>query len=290
MLREIPLRDGRQWPVHVTGTGRPLLLIHGWAMGCQFFGPQVDALSNQFTLIRADLRSHHADQNVDGPHTIEALAEDVRALMLHLNLQETLIIGWSMGAMVLWSALHQADVRERTAGMISIDMSLRITNDDGWKLGLSDGRRAFETLKAVETMKEDWHGTVTRMVPRIFAPQGTLHHPKLASEMVEHALALPAEKLAALWESMAIQDFWRFLPSLNIPLLAIHGAHSQLYEVATGKYIAEAAPKGQLAIIDQAGHAPHLENPVAFNSHLVRFAEELSATGATSPHIKSVKQ
>ena len=58
----------------------------------------------------------------------------------------------------------------------------------------------------------------------------------------------------------ALEPVWHDLRSLDLPLLAIAGARDDGYTRAA-KRIASTAPNGRLAIVEEAGHAPQLQQP-----------------------------
>jgi 2-succinyl-6-hydroxy-2,4-cyclohexadiene-1-carboxylate synthase len=57
-----------------------------------------------------------------------------------------------------------------------------------------------------------------------------------------------------------LEPVWHELRSLELPLLAIAGGRDDGYTRAA-KRIASTAPNGRAAIVENAGHAPHLQRP-----------------------------
>jgi 2-succinyl-6-hydroxy-2,4-cyclohexadiene-1-carboxylate synthase len=57
-----------------------------------------------------------------------------------------------------------------------------------------------------------------------------------------------------------LEPVWHQLLTLDLPLLAIAGARDEGY-VATAQRMADVAPKGRAAIVEDAGHAAHLQRP-----------------------------
>ena len=57
-----------------------------------------------------------------------------------------------------------------------------------------------------------------------------------------------------------LEPVWLELLTFELPLLAIAGARDQGY-TAAAKRMAETAPHGQAAIVEEAGHAPQLQRP-----------------------------
>ena len=81
--------------------------------------------------------------------------------------------------------------------------------------------------------------------------------------------------MAALWQSMAAQDYRSLLPQLDLPVLVMHGGESQLYEAAVGQWIAANIAGARRCCFDNAGHSPHLEVPGAYNQALGEFITSL---------------
>ena len=57
-----------------------------------------------------------------------------------------------------------------------------------------------------------------------------------------------------------LEPVWHGLLTLDLPVLAIAGARDEGY-VAAAERIADTAPRGQAAIVEDAGHAAHLQRP-----------------------------
>lgn len=284
-MTAITLSDGATVRATIAGQGPPIIFIHGWAMNGGLFAEQQEAFKDSFRTIAIDLRGHGGSRGGGQPATIERLAADLVEIFELLELDRAVCVGWSMGAMVAWEALADPAFAARVRGLVVIDMSPRISNDSAWRLGLADGRRPESTIRSVEAMRRDWPAMVRRFVPRILAPGAEVRRSDLIARIIEEADALDNETMAGLWESMAVQDFRKTLKTLTTPTLVVHGAKSQLYAAATGEFIARQTPDAILVEFPQSGHAPHLEEPEAFNVELRNFIEELDsrAVSAASP-------
>jgi 2-succinyl-6-hydroxy-2,4-cyclohexadiene-1-carboxylate synthase len=57
-----------------------------------------------------------------------------------------------------------------------------------------------------------------------------------------------------------LEPVWHELLTLEVPVLAIAGARDEGY-VAAARRIADVAPRGRAAIVEDAGHAVHLQRP-----------------------------
>jgi pimeloyl-ACP methyl ester carboxylesterase len=62
---------------------------------------------------------------------------------------------------------------------------------------------------------------------------------------------------------------------ITVPVLAAHGSQTRLHHKRATEELAHTAPRGELAVIEGAGHGAHLSHPEAFAA-LVRRALELA--------------
>jgi 2-succinyl-6-hydroxy-2,4-cyclohexadiene-1-carboxylate synthase len=72
----------------------------------------------------------------------------------------------------------------------------------------------------------------------------------------------------------ALDPVWDDLHSLPVPVLAIAGARDDGYTRAARR-IASIAPAGRAAIVEDAGHAAHLQQPQAVADLIVEFLDDL---------------
>lgn len=259
------------------GAGRPLLFLHGWAAHAGFFAPQRDALAREFRVISPDLAGHRRSAaGSQAPLTIERLADDLLALCRHLDLRDAVAVGWSMGAMALWSALL-AGAEAHISGQIIVDMSPRILNGPGWQLGLKGGSTGGSapggpTGRTEKAMRANWAAVAPRIARRLFAGGLEAERAGLRRWAEAQIAAANGEAMARLWGSMLAQDYRPHLPRLGTPALVVHGALSQLYALGTAEFLAHSLPQARLCTFARSGHAPHLEEPETFNRMVADFA------------------
>ncbi|WP_092381874.1 alpha/beta fold hydrolase [Micromonospora phaseoli] len=79
------------------GSGRPLVLLHGGFGAVETFAAIRPALAGRRQVISVDLQGHGRTADVDRPLRYESMADDVAALIVHLNLREADVLGFSLG-------------------------------------------------------------------------------------------------------------------------------------------------------------------------------------------------
>jgi pimeloyl-ACP methyl ester carboxylesterase len=89
--------DGLRLWYEVRGAGRPLVLLHGGYGAVETFAPVLPALAARRRVIGVDLQGHGRTPDVDRPLRYESMADDVAALVRHLDLGEADVLGYSLG-------------------------------------------------------------------------------------------------------------------------------------------------------------------------------------------------
>lgn len=263
------LPDGATMSYADTGAGTPILLVHGWAANGGFFQDLSARLSATHRVLTLTLRGHPGSGQGSAPFTIETLADDIAHFVEALDLKGVIALGWSMGAMALWRAAPELGAR--LAGIIVEDMAPRLTNDAAWQNGISGAYDHTDVAATVSEIEADWPAYVARFAPRMFAPGLKDTHPQLVDWATAEMSNANGRVMAALWASMAAQDFRTELTRIAQPMLVISGRDSQVYPDGATAFVANTAPNASRAVIAGAGHVPHLEAPDAFFNHIESF-------------------
>jgi len=86
--------------VRVTGTGAPLVLIHGVGLDLEIWEPLVPLLQRHRRLIRYDMRGHGLSAKPPGPYRLDDFVDQLDRLATALELAQFDLAGFSMGGMV----------------------------------------------------------------------------------------------------------------------------------------------------------------------------------------------
>jgi pimeloyl-ACP methyl ester carboxylesterase len=79
------------------GAGRPMILLHGGLGSGEMFGPILPALSERHEVIAVDLQGHGRTADIDRPLDSRLMADDIGALIEHLELDQPDVVGFSLG-------------------------------------------------------------------------------------------------------------------------------------------------------------------------------------------------
>lgn len=111
--------NGAKFHVVRTGTGKPLLLLHGWPEFWLTWEPVMTRLAGRFTLIAPDLRGFGDSDKPDGAYGPDQHAADMLALMDALGVERFGVVGHDVGGAVMQPLARRA--AGRLAGLFFFD-------------------------------------------------------------------------------------------------------------------------------------------------------------------------
>jgi non-heme chloroperoxidase len=97
--------------------------------------------------------------------------------------------------------------------------------------------------------------------------------PEFLDEVVRESRKLPARVWKAVFESFFESDFSAGLSAISIPTLIVWGANDTICPRSEQEVLARSIPYARLVIYEDAGHAPHWEEPARFAGDLVDFVD-----------------
>ncbi|MBB2991762.1 pimeloyl-ACP methyl ester carboxylesterase [Mycolicibacterium iranicum] len=269
-----PLRTTNLHVDDTGGDGRPVVLIHGWPLNSDSWGPQLGALRDAgYRVVTYDRRGFgRSDKPLVG-YTYESLSDDLSALLEELDLRDATLVGFSMGGGEVASYCARKGVeRLRSvvfAGSVTPFLSHRKDNPDG-PLG------AVEAAKMAASLTANQDAFYDSMMTEIFSVDGRL---VVSEDQRQHALAMcgQASKAAALACMAAFggTDFREDLPKVTVPSLVVHGDRDAVVPFAgSGRRTHEALPDSRLHVIAGGPHGITVSHADEFNDVLLGFLAE----------------
>ncbi|WP_441338537.1 alpha/beta fold hydrolase [Micromonospora sp. NBS 11-29] len=143
------------------GAGRPLVLLHGSYGSTETFAPVRPALATRRRLIAVDLQGHGRTADVDRPLRYESLADDVAALLRHLDLPEADLLGYSLGGGVALRTAIQHPALVRRLVLVSTPCRRR-----GWHPGALAAMSAHDARAAERMRGTPAYERYARLAPR----------------------------------------------------------------------------------------------------------------------------
>jgi pimeloyl-ACP methyl ester carboxylesterase len=262
----MPLHEiNGQW-LHYEDTGGklgPVVLAHEVLMDRQMFAPQIAARNSGLRIITWDARCHGETETTDDPFTYWDLAEDLRGLLDHLEIQRAVIGGAGQGGFV---ALRFAlKYPQRVEALILLDT----------EAGAEDPRK----VAMYEAMLDAWEadGLSDQLAEAIAAiilgNQWPGRHAWIAKwRQWPRSLLRPA--LEAL---VGREDIHDRLGEIKAPALVIHGTADAAIDIELAERLcAELANSQPLITVEGGGHASNLTHPKLVNLVVQQYLSKLA--------------
>jgi pimeloyl-ACP methyl ester carboxylesterase len=117
--------NGMQMYYEISGSGEPLIVLHGAYMNIPSMGAIIPKLAASYRVYAVELQGHGRTTDIDRPITYPTMADDVAAFMDAVGLRRAHVFGYSMGAAVgLQLAIrHPERVNRLAAASVSYDVS-----------------------------------------------------------------------------------------------------------------------------------------------------------------------
>lgn len=245
-----------------SGSGIPLVLIHGYPLNRMMWEAQWEGLAQSARVLAPDLRGFGESEMVDAPVQISTYAEDVREFLLAMGIEQPAVIcGLSMGGYVALAYLRQYP--EQVAGLVLANT--KATADSREAKEGRDKNIALAQEKGADAIAE-------AMLPKMLAPKTYTTNPELAAQVKRiMASATVPGIVGALGAMRDRPDSITTLEQFELPTLIIAGADDQLMPMAEQEKMKRAARNSTLVVISDAGHLSPMEQPDAFNRALAEF-------------------
>ncbi len=259
----MPCGDGLELNVVCHGTGKPLVLVHGFPLDHTMWKHQIDDLSDTCRVIAVDLRGFGKNAAfTDSVLSMQQLADDVANVLDALKMDEPITYcGLSMGGYVGWQFWQRH--RDRLGKLIICDS--RALPDEPMQ--------AKTRLKAADFVLEHGPaGLVETMMPKLFAASSTQRDPEMVATLKATMLSTPATTIAAAQRGMAARpDMTGELSKIDVPTQIICGELDEISTAEEMRAIAAAIPDADYVEIAGVGHMTPLEATAEVNVAIRNF-------------------
>ncbi|MDQ0744932.1 pimeloyl-ACP methyl ester carboxylesterase [Clavibacter sp. B3I6] len=268
--------DGRAVRHRVTGSGDPVLLLHGIGRSLEDWDEQHERLSAHHELHSLDLPGFGWSDPVDGPATLVSLADALPGYLDAAGVRGPVaVVGNSLGGAVAMTLAVRHPDRVR---------ALVLADSAGFGREVTVGLRllAFDPLATL--LLRPTPGNSRRSTRSVF------HDAALTTpERVRHAQALSARPVHAVTMLEVARDLgtvrgvssgWRrplvdAVRASGLPVLAVWGDRDRILPPAHLRAVARELPHARLELISRCGHMPQIERPDVFAGLVRRFLASL---------------
>jgi pimeloyl-ACP methyl ester carboxylesterase len=247
----------------VAGSGRPMILIHGFTLDSRMWDDQFESFAQQYQVIRYDLRGFGKSSLPNSESY--SYADDLKALIDHLGVSHAYVIGLSMGGKIAIDfALEHP---EATDALVAADSAL---GGFQWQ----DFKRSLESVWArasksgVQAGKEVWQGL------DLFKP--AVGKPDVASRLAQmfsdySGWHFVNDDPVSELDPPAIQR----LNDISTPTLVIIGEYDSPDFHSISSILHEQIIETRKVVIPGVGHMSNMEGPERFNEIVLDFLVNL---------------
>jgi pimeloyl-ACP methyl ester carboxylesterase len=250
-----------------SGTGHPIVLIHGYCENSKVWNVLSKQLSDEFRVLCPDLPGFGKSPELNNL-TIPLVAEEIKKWLDQLDIEQCLMIGHSLGGYVTLAFAEQYPEKIEGFGLFH-------------STATSDTEERKKTRSAVKAFA-DKYGVprfIDSLVPNLFRPDFPKTHPNEYKEFVK--IALESEKHAVVDYAMAMAqrtDKQHILNKGIVPVLFIAGNLDSSVPVALSKEQALDRSGIEFHLLEESAHMGMYEEPERCYEIIRNFAQSIHST------------
>lgn len=252
------------------GSGRPVLMVHGFASYSYTWQPMIDCLPDEFCFYTMDMKGFGFSEKLCDDHLAPFdQAKIITAFINHFSLSELILCGHSMGGAACAIAMFDPELRKRVSRLILIDSA-----------GFFKQLPSFiDTLFSMTAKDPLIHHVSEEVFVQMVLEEVYYDSAKITSETIAHYAGLlkqegAKECMIAAAKQVAVanvRSFHRKLATIDTPTLIMWGEDDKIINVEDALYFKADIPDSELRIISHCGHSPQEECPDRAARRFMRF-------------------
>ncbi len=242
--------------------GSLVAMLHGATMDHQMFDEQVAALINDYRVLAWDTRGHGKSRPVAGDFALTYCADDLKALLDHLGVEQVVVVGQSRGGYIAQQFYLRYPQYVRAVVVIGSTC-----------IAVPYSRLEVLALKMSLPLFNLWpYEHFVETVARSTALQ-----PAVRDYARRTVRQLSRAEFLIIWKAVTLAVDEKGIPDhrIHLPLLLTHGDQDRTGTIRRDapKWAAY-EPDVQYVVIPEAGHNANQDNPLFFNRVLLEFLRE----------------
>ncbi len=263
--------DNRQMCYQKTGTGPAVILLHGFGEDHRIFYSTVTALEKNYTVYTPDLpgtgMSAINTNTYPSNFSIEYLADSVAALINHEKIENSTVLGHSMGGYAAMALAFKYPQYLKAFGLLHStalpDTPLKIEN----RLRGISFIEKFGATTFLETT-----------VPNLFGTHTKETNPGIVLDFIQALPLFSNEALIAYYHAMmARPNLTDVLATTTVPVLFVLGDQDIAVALEDTLPQTKMPNSAYLYVLENCGHMGMLEHPVIFNKAVLDFLDKVNA-------------
>ena len=257
------------------GTGRPVVLIHGWPLSGESWSEQTGPLAEAgYRVVTYDRRGFGSSDKPVGignaGYDYDTLADDLHGLLTELDLNDVTLVGFSMGGgeVARYASKHGNERVHSVVFAAAVPPFLAKSDDN------PDGPLDSDTAEGfVNGVKSDREKFFDQFFTTFFSANDVL---SVTEDQRQDAITLEQQadhraELGCL-NAFGTTDFRDDLPKVTGPTLVIHGDSDAVVPFeGSGKRTHEAIAGSELVLVEGGPHGLNVSHAGEFNEALIAF-------------------
>lgn len=253
------------------GSGKPVILIHGWPLSNEMWEYQVETLvENNFRVITYDRRGFGKSSQPWNGYSYDSLTDDLKEIIDQLELTDVTLVGFSMGGgeVVRYFSRHGGKNVIKAVLIASITPFLLRTTDN------PEGRNPDDNEERTNTIKNDRIDFIDNFGKSFFGV--SLINKPLSTPLLEYyrmlcSAASPHATLECA-KSFSTTDFRDEMKLINVPTLIIHGDEDDIVPIEiSSEKASELIPNNKFIVYEEAPHGLFYTERDRLNKDLIEF-------------------
>ncbi|WP_255171249.1 alpha/beta fold hydrolase [Natrononativus amylolyticus] len=249
------------------GDGAPIIFLHGATAGLRYFEPQLTGLSDEYRCLAFDFRGHGRSEKTELGHTLPQHARDFHAFLTQLDLDEAVVVGWSMGAIVSWEYIDQFGT-DRIRALVDVDMEPSPLQRADYDYGSYSVEGLRDALVRIQTNPLEH---LDRQIEALLKDPPSRERRTM---MFDESSRTPSPISGAMLLEL-MRDYRDVLPAIDVPTLVCAGADEKWRSVESVEYAADLIPNARFELFEESGHCLTIEEPEKFNRVVSDFVASL---------------
>jgi 3-oxoadipate enol-lactonase len=242
-----------------------IIFIHGFPLNKAMWNKQIGELKKNYRVIAYDIRGHGNTEAGNDNFSIELFVNDLLSLMDTLNIDKTILCGFSMGGYIALNAIE--NYPERFNALLLCDTNC---TDD-----MPETKE--KRMKAIESIKEKGlEQYAEESLKKLFASISFSKHTEEIAFVKEMIMKTSKESLYKTLHALSERkETCTKLHQIKVPVLIIVGKEDEITPPDVALLMHGKIKGSIIHIIDHAGHLCNMENSGEFNKQLTGFLSSL---------------
>jgi non-heme chloroperoxidase len=258
----VEVSNGVRLRTRIVGSGKPVLLIHGWTLAHEVWDRPMQVLAAAgYQAIAIDLRGHgDSDAPLEG-YGIEQLAADGAAILRACTTESATVVGWSLGGLTAVRMAHESP--GLVSGVVTVaSVGAAHVRHEAYPYGRPAGEAAEAALRGFEFA--DRVRFRRKAISDLFKDEP---NPDVLDWLHRVSLRTPGWVAGACLSTLFRTEQTGLLKGITVPVSQIVGVHDPGLSVDGARWV-QGQVNGRLIELD-CGHYPMLECADDFDAALL---------------------